>query len=183
MMNVLFIDACVRKESRTSVLAQDFLKGVEGNITTIKIYEEQLLPLDEERLEKRDRLIASGQFNDKFFTFAHQFATADEIVIATPFWDLSFPSMLKIYLENVTVAGITFKYDNGIPKGLCCAKKATYITTAGGKIFEDFGFSYIKALAKGLFGIPEVVCIRAENLDVKCVIGKEVLNEPIQTIK
>jgi len=38
-----------------------------------------------------DALIAAGSFDDPMFALARQFAAADEVVIAAPLWDLSFP--------------------------------------------------------------------------------------------
>ena len=40
------------------------------------------------------------------FDLASQFQQADEIVIAAPYWDLSFPAILKLYLENIYVTGV-----------------------------------------------------------------------------
>lgn len=41
------------------------------------------------------------------FKYAKQFAEADEIVIAAPYWDLAFPATVRIYFEAITVTGIT----------------------------------------------------------------------------
>ena len=87
-------------------------------------------------------------------------------MIAAPYWDFGFPALLKIYLEQITVAGITFCYDGGRPKGLCRAKKLFYVTTAGGPILWDFGYPYVRSLAENLYGIENVICISAENLDI-----------------
>ena len=40
------------------------------------------------------------------FRYARQFAEAEEIVIAAPFWDLSFHAKLKIYLGQITISGL-----------------------------------------------------------------------------
>ena len=40
------------------------------------------------------------------FDLAKQFAEADEVIIAAPFWDLSFPAALKQYFEQINVLGI-----------------------------------------------------------------------------
>lgn len=176
-MSILFVNACVRVNSRTKIVAREYLQSVKGDITEVDLQKLKLQPLDGTGLENRNTLIASGRFDDDFFALARQFAEADEIVIAAPFWDLAFPALLKIYLELVTVGGITFRYDKGKPIGLCKAKKLTYITTAGGKIFEDFGYSYVKSLAKNFYGIADVISYRVENLDVKGVVGDAVLQE------
>ena len=126
------------------------------------------MPLTYEQLEERNRLIAAGDFSAPLFQFARQFAEADEIVIAAPYWDLSFPSVLRIYLEHTTVTGLTFRYsETGVPVGLCKAKRLIYVTTAGGPIGDrNFGFDYVEALAKTFYGIPQVLCFQAENLDI-----------------
>lgn len=182
-MKVLYIDGCVREDSRTKIIAQKYLDGLKGEVEVVCLESINMQPLNGERLCKRDYLIEKGDFSNDIFNLANQFAIADEIVISAPFWDLSFPSLLKIYLENITVSGITFYYDNGRPIGLCKAKKLTYITTSGGPIFEDFGYSYVKALAKNFYGIKQTKCYRAENLDVKCVTKEYVLNEKILEIE
>ena len=89
-------------------------------------------------------------------------------MIAAPYWDLSFPSVLRIYLEHTTVTGLTFRYsETGVPVGLCKAKRLIYVTTAGGPIGDrNFGFDYVKALASTFYGIADIVCFQAENLDI-----------------
>ena len=63
--------------------------------------------------------------------------------------------------------GLTFGYgENGELKGLCKGKKLVYITTAGGKIFHNFGYDYISALAKNFYGIKKVQLFQAEGLDI-----------------
>lgn len=65
------------------------------------------------------------------FDIGKDFAEADEIVIGAPYWDLSFPAALKIYIEHAAVMGVTFHYtEEGRCEGLCRAKHLTYITTA-----------------------------------------------------
>ena len=109
--------------------------------------------------------------------YAGQFANADEIVIAAPYWDLSFPAILKAYLEQITVAGITFEYANGRPRGLCKAKRLTYVTTSGGPILDDFGYEYVKALAQKFYGIPQTKAYRAMNLDVNRIAAEDILTK------
>lgn len=176
-MSILFINACVRKDSRTLVLAKNVMKDMSGEIVEVNLNSENIEPLNTELLEKRDSLLKDGRLDDAMFRYARQFADANEIVIAAPFWDLAFPAKLKIYLEQITVSGITFRYIDGHPAGLCKAKKLTYITTSGGPIFDDFGYTYVKTLAQKFYGIEKTEAVRAMNLDVDMISTEELLEK------
>ena len=168
MEQILFINACPREGSRTLELARHLLSKMEGSVEELTIFEENLLPLNGKTLALRDKMTANQNFDHPIFKYAKQFATADTIVLAAPFWDLSFPSAVKIWLEYVMAKEITFRYtEEGFPCGLCKAKKLFYISTAGGPTLPShMGFSYVDGLAKSYFGIPETVLFSAENLDV-----------------
>lgn len=168
MENILYINACCRENSRTDELAQCLLGVLDGSIQTVNLYGESISPIDGVLLSKRDGLLREGRTDDEMFTLANQFAAADTIVIAAPYWDLMFPSVLKVYLENITVCGITFRYsEKGIPQSLCKAKNLYYVTTSGGYLGENsIGFGYIKAVAEAFFGIGNVRFFSAEGLDI-----------------
>ena len=168
MEQILFINACPREGSRTLELTRHLLSKMEGSVEELTIFEENLLPLNGKTLSLRDKMTANQNFDHPIFKYAKQFATADTIVLAAPFWDLSFPSAVKIWLEYVMAKEITFRYtEEGFPFGLCKAKKLFYISTAGGPVLPaHMGFSYVDGLAKSYFGIPETVLFSAENLDV-----------------
>ena len=107
---VLFINACVRKESRTKQLADHVLSKLHEPYEEVYLNAIDFPVVDESFLGRRDRLIADREFGDPMFDLARQFAEADEIVIAAPFWDLSFPATLKQYFEQINVTGVTFYY-------------------------------------------------------------------------
>lgn len=168
MKRILFVNACVREESRTKRLAEHLLSRLDGTVETVTL-EELNFPLADQRfLRQRDALAAQGAFADPLFALARQFAAADIIVVAAPYWDLSFPAMLKQYFEQINAVGVTFAYSpEGIPVSLCRAKSLYYVTTAGGPIVSDaFGFGYVRALAEGFYQIPEIRLIQAEGLDM-----------------
>lgn len=168
MKKILYINACCRENSRTNELAQCLIGKLNGQVRVVDLFSNTISPLDAQLLSKRDRLLENGKTDDEMFVLAKQFASADTVVIAAPYWDLMFPSILKVYFENITVCGITFRYsEKGIPQSLCKAENLYYVTTAGGFIGEDnFGFDYIKALCKGFFGIDNVKSFSAEGLDI-----------------
>lgn len=168
MDKVLFLDACIRSDSRTKRLAAKLLERIGGEISAIDLTEPGIVPLSRSELEKRESLIAKAEYSDPMFDYAKAFAGADVIVIAAPYWDLSFPSVLKVFIERISVRGITFTYtEDGVPVGLSRAKKLYYVTTMGAEgLPYDFGFGYVKAVASMYFGIRDAELITAEGLDL-----------------
>ena len=177
MKELLFIDACIRGErSRTKRLAERFLdaftsKQPDYTITRRELCADRLVPQYPEVLEERDALWNAGRLDDPMFEPARQFAAADRIVIAAPFWDLSFPAILKIYLERISVTDITFGYnEQGDMVGLCRAEELLLITTRGGDFsgedvnWMEMGTKHLKALC-AMYGVPRFRCLAAEGLD------------------
>ena len=181
---VLYINACVRQGSRTNRIAKALLSKLGDTYTELKLAEAGFAPLSAEALEKRTALIDSGDYSDPMFDAAKQFAGADTIVIAAPFWDFSFPASLKVYLENIYVTGIVSKYgSDGVPVGLCRAKALYYVTTAGGPYVPDYSYTYIQSLAKQAFGIRETHLISAEMLDVEGFDAEKIVSEVIRGLQ
>ncbi len=184
---LLFINACVRSVSRTHRLAEAlenrFYEGY--TVNEVNLYEISIPELNEERIRARDEALSRGDFSDPCFDLAKQFSQADRIIVAAPYWDLSFPAVLKTYLEAVSVNGITFMYSaEGIPQGLCKAEKLYYVTTSGGEIGElNYGYDYVKALSTVLFGVKDTVCIRAVGLDLEGADAESVIGNAIDNIK
>ena len=177
MPTLLFINACVRgKDSRTLQLAEQLLESIREenkkdmafHIEEIRLSTENLLPLNYERLQRRDELLANGIVSDTMFDYANAVAQADMLVIAAPYWDMSFPATLKIFFEAASVVGITFSYaEDGTPVGLCQAQDMYYVTTSGGFIGDcNFGFEYVNALCK-LYGIERSHFVSAQGLDLE----------------
>ena len=173
MKKLLYVDACVnRGTSRTERLAQALLGRLmaqgDWELETVVLEDEALQPLTGQLVLKRSEGTAANDFSHPVFSYAKQFAQADAVVFAAPYWDFSFPSMLKVYLELLCAQGVTFNYsDEGVPTGLVRAGKAYYVTTSGGYIGEhDFGFAQVKAICQMFFGIPDVQAFKAEGLDI-----------------
>ena len=177
MACVLFVNACVRGEkSRTQQLARHFLEVYAAKhpgdmITERNLCRERLQPQYPEVLAERDALWNAGRLDQPMFDAARQFAAADKIVVAAPFWDLSYPAVLKIYLERISVTDITFGYDDrGAMVGLYRADKLLYVTTRGGNFslpetaWMESGARHIQALC-AMYGIPDFRLLCAEGLD------------------
>ena len=184
-MDILFVNACVRKDSRTKYLAEKILERLDGTVTEVKPADETKPIVSERFISSRSEATMKGTFDDPVFAPARQFSRADIIVIAAPYWDLSFPAILKAYFEQVNVVGLTFEYtEEGFPRSLCRAKRLIYVTTAGGPIVSDeYGYGYVKALARNFYGIPDVCQVRAEGLDVIGADVEGILSKALEGFK
>lgn len=172
MEKLLFIDACVRDErSRTKVLCDVYLeeflkKNPKTEVETVVLRNGSVQTHTMEKLDIRDGLIRQKDFSHPMFDLAKQFKEADYVVIGSPYWDLSFSAILKVYIENIMMADLTFEATDTGFIGLCKGKKLTYITTAGGVIEDkNFGYDYMCGVAD-MLGIAETECIMAEGLDI-----------------
>ena len=184
MKKLLFIDACVNRGiSRTEQLAQALLKEMNQNgeyeIETLNLEDEDLKLFTGKASALRETLTRAGNFEGPLFTYAKQFAAADRIVVAAPYWDFSFPARMKCYLEQICVTGLTFTFSSkGIPGGLCHADSLHYVTTSGGSIGElNLGYEYLEKLCKVYYGINETVCYTAEGLDIEGNSVEEIMKE------
>ncbi len=173
MKQVLYVNCCVRREnSRTKILADYFLEQLckkEGyEIQEICLMDENLSYFTDGFFAQRERLLKQKNFAHPRFRYAHAFAKADKIVIAAPFWDLSFPALLKVYIENLCVDGITFGCNENGCFGTCKADEMLFITTRGGSYQDsafEMGSRYLWAMSD-FFGIPKYHCVAADGLDM-----------------
>lgn len=188
MRKLLVIDCCIRKEeSRTRTLLESFLHAVpiDCAVERLVLTEENLAPLTGDFFEQRQRLLEAGDFSHPRFRYAHQFAQADLVVIAAPFWDLAFPALLKIYIEQVSVDGITFGAgENGLT-GLCRGTDLVFLTTRGGFYTGDameMGSRYLDALHT-FFGFGRYRCVAADGMDVAGFDAKASLQNACEAAK
>ncbi len=171
MKTLLYIDCCIRgSHSRTRCLAEHFLAKVlpQWDVQILELEAEGLNCLSGAFFQQREELLRMGELNHPRFRYARQFAKADLVVFAAPLWDLSFPALLKVYIENISLKGITFETNEQGCYGICQAKHMVFLTTRGG-FYEgtpmEMGSRYLEAMAK-FFGIPQYACVAAEGLDM-----------------
>ena len=171
MNTLLFVDCCIRrKASRTRKLADAFLSHLpEGwQVETVTLMDEPLMPLMEGGFAQRDELLQKGDLHHRRFDYAWQFQKADAILIAAPFYDLSIPALLKVYLENVSVDGITFLCDADGLRGACRAGSMTFLTSRGGfyeNSPDEMGSRYMEAMCR-FFGTGTYRCIASDGVDM-----------------
>ena len=185
-MKLLFVNCCISQrgsESRTLALAESFLeswraKHPGAEVETVE--PETLLalkPFDPEMLDDRDALAGIRCFDAPVFALARQFRAADRIVVAAPFWDLSFPTALRAYIEYVSANGLSYHYEADGCHGDCRAEKLAYLTSGGdAEQPESVGVLYWKQLC-AMFGIPKFDYVFAGGLDLDPAKTAEILAE------
>ena len=166
MKNLIYINACMRAGSRTRRIATPIIEKLRKryNVETVDLTKNLYPVADNYTLEDRNQGILPPEHN----ALAKRIAAADRIVIAAPFWDMSFPSALKVFFENMSLFGVTFDSNDKECYGLCKAEKVMYITTRGMNISTgdplEQATPYIKALSY-LWGWGELTVISAQNMD------------------
>ena len=179
MKKLLFVDSCIKAaESRTKRIADAFIEELQKSnlfaVETVVVDGTPLVPLGLKEYKSRRQLLDAQKTDDPLFNYAKQFASADLIVVAAPFWDMSFPAKLKTYFENIAVTGFTFiNTKDGNSVGVCKAERMVYITTRGMDIPDGHPMEqaapYLKALA-AFFGIKDFEMVSAYGLDISTAV-------------
>ena len=154
MRKLMVIDACMRDgDSRTRRVLEPLVAELG------KRYEIETVRLDGGDYEAVGRRVlaerSSGYVPEETVALARRLAAADRVVIAAPFWDMSFPAILKVFIENMSLFNITFRDNGSYFEGLCRSEKVLPLEAAT---------PYLKALS-ALWGWGEVITVAAENLD------------------
>ena len=167
--SLVIIDACVRQaDSRTLRIAEPILEALCPRFDKVYRYHlpqmRGVAPLTPKTFAER----GAGQVPAWAVKAARRIASADAIVIAAPFWDMGIPALLKCFLEQVSLFGITFDDNGKTCVGLCKGAPVLFVTTRGmdirtGSVREQAS-PYLKALAS-LWGLGKVTTIAATNLD------------------
>lgn len=189
MSKVLYVKANIKNEgeSRTFKVSDSFVEEYKRNnpedeIITLDLYKENIDFLRVDDLGKLFGPKDEESKNNSILKYAYQFADADKYIIAAPMWNLSFPAILKAYIDYVSVSGITFKYTAEGPVGLLNNKKAVHIVSRGGGYDNspyEMGDRYLRTIL-GFFGIKDIETIAIDNLDVIGVNVEEKVKEGIE---
>lgn len=183
-MKLLFIDGCVSQRgpaSRTRALAEAFLSAFReshpgAEVETVTLEALDLKPFLPAALNQRDEPASVGAFGAPVFDLARQFQAAEKIVAAAPFWDMSFPAVMRTYIEYISANGLCYHYEAGGCHGDCRADRLAYLTTGGDfERPESLGVLYWKQLAK-MFGIPRFDYVFAGGLDVDPAKTPEIMD-------
>ena len=169
MKKLIVIDSCMRAESRTKLILNAAVAELSKRyeVEIIDVNAVGLPPLDKTTyVDQRE----TGNIPPLAMEIARKVAACDRLVVAAPFWDMSFPAILKSFFENISLFDITFTDDGSACRGLCKCEKVLYITSRGMNIPtgdpREQASGYIAALSY-LWGLGEVITVAATNVDYR----------------
>jgi FMN-dependent NADH-azoreductase len=183
---VLYIIANPKPEDQSYSLAvgEEFLNAYKqekpnDEIVKLDLYQIDIPYIDTDVFSGWGRLQKGDAFDElsenekdkvsRINALTEQFISADKYVFVTPMWNFSIPPRLKAYIDNICIAGKTFKYTAEGPVGLLTDKKAVHIQARGGIYSEgpakemEFGDRYLRAILSFL-GIPSIESVIIEGM-------------------
>lgn len=111
-----------------------------------------------------------------------EFMDADKYVFVAPLWNFGLPPVLKAYIDNVLIAGKTFKYTETGPIGLLENKKSLYIQASGGVYSNknmqayEHGSNFMK-VPLGFIGIEDQSELLVEGVSMATDQGMSIRQE------
>lgn len=113
---------------------------------------------------------------------------ADRIVLATPMYNMTVPSILKAWIDLVVRARRTFRFTESGPVPLLPPGKCALLITAAGGVYReppgsdrDFLVPYLRAIF-AFIGIESVKHVGAEGLSLGATIREEELRQARQQL-
>jgi FMN-dependent NADH-azoreductase len=102
---------------------------------------------------------------------------------------LSVPTLLKSWIDRVSVAGKTFRYTEKGPEGLLPVGKKAFIATSSGGFYSgespakflEHTESYLRG-ALALLGLKDVTVFRAEGIGLGPDARKRAIDEALRAI-
>ncbi|GEN33888.1 MULTISPECIES: FMN-dependent NADH-azoreductase [Aneurinibacillus] len=162
-------------------LGESFLKeyqqhSPEDTIERLDLYKEDIPFIDGLVLGAWGKVAQNEELNDeeqrvlgRMTELLEQFMAADKVIFVTPMWNLSYPPMLKAYIDNIVIAGKTFRYTEQGAQGLASGKRVMHIQGRGGIYSEgpaaefEFTDKYLRSIM-GFIGITDYNHIFVEGI-------------------
>lgn len=167
MKKIVYINCCIRgNDSRTLKIAQPIIQDVRkyAEVVEINLAELDLKPYNKALYSEK----ANGYIEQRYIEYSKLVADSDGLIITAPFWDMSFPSQLKTFLEGISLFDVMFISDNKQCIGIAKCPFMLLITTRGMNIPQGHDLEqstpYLKALC-WLWGIKDFQCVDAYNFD------------------
>jgi FMN-dependent NADH-azoreductase len=177
-MKLLQVDSSARASSVTRRLTAKFTEEWKKNHPDGEVIQRDLsttaLPLITDdwlaiRLEESKRTPAQRSYLSTSDALIEELQAADTVVIGAPMYNLSIPSLLKAWIDQIVRLGKTVGHGPNGPQGLLAGKKVVVITSRGAAYEKgtargvlDFQEPYLLHILT-VIGLTDVTFIHAEN--------------------
>jgi FMN-dependent NADH-azoreductase len=177
-MKLLQVDSSARASSVTRQLTAKFTEEWRKNHPDGEVIQRDLsataLPLITDdwlatRLEESKLTPAQRSYLSTSDELIEELQAADTVVIGAPMYNLSIPSLLKAWIDQIVRLGKTVGHGPNGPQGLLAGKKVVVITSRGSTYEKgtarealDFQEPYLSYVL-GVIGLTDVTFIHAEN--------------------
>ena len=163
------VDAIKAKNNAHKIIDRDLIRNPIPHLSAdvIKAFKDPTSPL----LKLSDDLI-------------NELLSSDVVIIESPMYNFSIPSVLKAWIDHVARSGKTFTYQSGAPEGLLKNKQAILILGRGGVYSSgpaqamDFQEPYLRCVLE-FMGIKDTHSIYIEGMGM----GPEKAAEAIKLAK
>jgi FMN-dependent NADH-azoreductase len=202
MSTVLYITANPKpvEESFSLTVGEEFIKAYRENnpndeVVRLDLYKMDVPFIDTDVFSGWGKLQQGSAFDQlsedekqkvsAINKLTDQFVAGDKYIFVTPFWNFSFPPKMKAYIDNIAIAGKTFKYTAEGPVGLLGGKKALHIQARGGIYSEgpamdlEFGDRYLRAVL-AFMGITDAESLAIEGMAAMPDKAQEIKQQAIQ---
>ncbi|MES0811325.1 NAD(P)H-dependent oxidoreductase [Roseibium sp. SCPC15] len=139
----------------TEIVQRDLAKGIP--LIGPDWFNASFTPADNRDNDQEQSLSASQEL-------VEELQEADLLVIGLPIYNFGVPASLKLWIDQVCRANLTFKHTPEGSVGLLEGKRAVVIYVSGGTPFEsdaDFATDYLRYVL-GFIGIKDVHFIKAD---------------------
>lgn len=160
-MNILYVPSAITGEhSVTRLVGQTVVNSLlEDSTAQLVVRDVVENPLPHFTLAPTDEHKSLSQ------AVLQEYIAADVVVIGAPMYNFSVPSQLKAWIDNIAVAGVTFRYTAHGPEGLFPNKKIIIVGSQGGihDASTDFQERYLRQIFAFL-GVKNIHVIGAQGV-------------------
>lgn len=157
-------DASVSRQLTQQIITQIQVKQANAQVDYLDLAQQEIPHLSTEILMGQNA--EQTALSDKIL---QQYLDADVIVVGAPMYNFGLPSVLKAWIDRISVAGKTFKYTENGSIGLAGEKKVYIASSRGGMYGDDSTLDFQEGLLKTVFGftgVTDVTVIRAEGVNM-----------------
>ncbi len=147
-----------KSQAAISQTSRDLAQGVEYINSD---WVDATFTLENERNENQRQVLL---YSDNLL---EELMAAEVIVITVPIYNFAVPAVLKAWIDQISRAGVTFKYTESGPVGLLENKKVYIVIVSGGVPFAstmDFASPFLKQFL-AFIGIEDVNFVTAMQLN------------------